>query len=63
MKIRNIIIWKNNIKMTEEEEKAVVALRKSSCKCDLPLLGYIYENNLIKNYRCRICNIEVNNKE
>ena len=47
--------WKNNIKMTDEEDQQVKLLREAGCKCDLPLLGYIPDQGP----RCRMCGIEV----
>jgi len=47
--------WKNNIQMTEEEEKQVQLLRQAGCSCQLPLLGYIPNQGP----RCRLCGVEV----
>jgi hypothetical protein len=47
--------WKNDIEMTEEEERYVKLLWEAGCKCELPLLGYIPNQGP----RCRFCGIEV----
>lgn len=48
--------WCNDIEMTEEEERKVKALQNAGCKCPgFPLLG----GTPGKNFRCRICNVEI----
>jgi hypothetical protein len=47
--------WMNGIKMTEEEEIQVKAVRAAGCRCELPLLGYIPNQGP----RCRMCGVEV----
>jgi len=50
--------WKNDIEMTEEEERQVKLVKEAGCKCDLPLLGYVPNQGP----RCRICGVEVKSK-